>query len=109
MTSKLRLALAGALLTSTIASVPVIAEAQVSVRGVRSCGVWARDRDNSDKAWLVGFLSGMAFQSNIDALRGTDNETMYMWIDKFCRDNPLKDIADGAEELFGQLRRKRGL
>jgi hypothetical protein len=108
MRSTLRVAFAGALLASMMAALPGTAEA-VSVRGVRSCGVWARDRDATDKSWLTGFMSGIAFSTNVDALRGTEPDSWYLWMDKYCRENPLKDIADGAEELFRELRRARGL
>lgn len=79
----------------------------VTVRGVRSCGVWVKDRDISDKNWLLGFLSGLAFMSDVDILKGVDNESIYLWMDKYCRANPLKDIADGSETLFEELKRTR--
>ena len=29
-----------------------------------------------------------------------ENESVYLWMDNYCRNNPLKDMDDGAESLF---------
>lgn len=81
----------------------------VNIRGFRSCGVWAAEREKSNvrghESWLTGFLSGLAVAAkkefwgrpNIDLI---DNESVYLWMDNYCRANPLKDISDGGIELF---------
>ena len=81
----------------------------VGIRGSSSCGVWVTDRNKNDmaalrnEAWLVGFLSGQAFWSNKEFWGGKDrldNESVFLWMDNYCRANPLKTIADGADILF---------
>jgi hypothetical protein len=86
-----------------------LAHAQVSVRGAQSCGVWAKDRGVHEKAWLVGYLSGVAMVTNRNFVEGTDSNSMYLWMDKYCRENPLKDMADGAYALYQELARSKGM
>ncbi len=88
----------------------------VQVRGSRSCGIWVKDREEGrrtgrrldstlNSTWLVGYFSGVAFgagkefwgKPNANSL---DKESVFLWMDNYCRANPLKDIDDGAVELF---------
>ena len=87
----------------------------VESRGDRSCGVWITEGKAGTsarvitEAWLVGFLTGLVVATGIDALRGTDNESLYLWMDNFCQREPLKNIAHGGAELFNKLRMEKGL
>lgn len=85
----------------------------VDVRGSRSCGTWLeerqRDKHQYAEAWLVGFLSGMAFESDKDFLSGTDNASLDAWMDNYCRRNPLQSMYKGAEGLMMELIRQKGL
>ncbi len=82
----------------------------LTIRGARSCGDWVQgrtaDRNTHAEAWLVGYLSGRAVASGVDLLKGTDNPSLFLWMDNFCRAQPLKDIEDGASELVPELTRK---
>ena len=88
--------------------IPLDAQALES-RGNRSCGVWITEGKAGTsarvitEAWLVGFLTGLVVATGIDALRGTDNESLYLWMDNFCQREPLKSIGDGGTELFIKL------
>jgi hypothetical protein len=85
-------------------------EAQaVEIRGVISCGRWFQPESGFYKAWLNGFLSGIAFGTNVDILKGTDKESIYLWIDNYCRANPLKDLDDAGLALFDELKRQKRL
>lgn len=87
----------------------------VSLLGNRSCGVWIEARKEDammarvHETWLVGFLSGIAFTSNINFIPGTDNSSIYLYIDNYCRKNPLSGLAAGAESLFFELKIKKNL
>lgn len=93
--------------------------AEVSVIGERRCEAWqdARGKNlpttNIDKTWLNGFWSGMAvgthkeFWHDKDG-RMLDNDALYLWIDVYCNDNPSKDIADAAKELFRERTQDQG-
>jgi hypothetical protein len=83
----------------------------VQIRGIRSCGVWVKERGTKDsatnEAWLIGFLSGMTYSEGKEFWGGgntvvnkLDNESVYLYVDKYCKENPLKDTADASGALF---------
>ena len=39
----------------------------------------------------------------VDLMRGTDAESMFVWMDNFCQQNALKTVPDGAEVLEKEL------
>ena len=96
------------LLTSNLLQTANAAE----IRGAPSCGTWIEERPQQNfraisvEAWLVGFLSGIAAASNEDILHGTDNASLFLWMNNWCRANPLKDVFDGATALTRELKRK---
>lgn len=86
----------------------------VTVLGTPSCGAWVAERAKVDswlslsyRGWLNGFLSGMSLGLNVDALAAPDNESLYLWMDNWCRANPLKNLAAGGKELFMELAKRR--
>ena len=95
------------------------AQAQITIRGAVGCGKWVEDESkhknlsgiNFSRSWILGFLSGAASATNkdfwgrpnIDLL---DNDSVFLWIDNYCRVNPLKAVDDAAVILF--LERTRG-
>lgn len=77
--------------------------------GASSCGTWLADRQAQrhqfDLSWILGFLSA---SGSFAALAGghlseTDANAVAAWVDKYCRDNPLKNIADASGNLFVEL------
>lgn len=85
------------------------ANAEVTLRGVQDCAVWAEDRSAGGwpqfaiEAQLVGILNGMALGANRDFWiegREITNDQVYFWMDRYCDNNPLKDVADGAIALW---------
>jgi hypothetical protein len=86
----------------------------VTVRGFSSCGTWVADhaepnetarrlKSGFDETWLIGFLSGIAFAANIDILKDNDNDSIYLWMDNYCKAHPLDAIYDGADKLATEL------
>jgi len=100
------------LLASLLVTAAVCVQA-VEIRGVRSCGYWisgkATVQGGANEAWLLGVLSGMALYSDKDILKGTDNESIYLWMDNYCRANPLKSISNGGDVLFEELLKQKKL
>lgn len=83
----------------------------VKVRGVPSCGKWVKDREEMEvfrttaiTNWLVGYLSGLAVGLNKEFFHkdgvAVDNESVFLWMDNYCRANPLKDAQEGANRLM---------
>ena len=89
--------------------------AQVSIRGSRSCGNWIQYQKErgvasaATETWLVGFLSGIAFESNKDILKGVDNPSIYLWVTNYCQANPLDGLTEAGEALADALKKKKAI
>jgi hypothetical protein len=59
-------------------------------------------------SWLLGYLSGLAVSSGRDFLSGTDNASIYRWMDEYCRVNPLRDVSNGGNALAAELTKRKG-
>ena len=87
----------------------------VSIRGGASCGVWIKERQEkgwplvAKQNWLMGYLSGLAVENGKDFLRTTDAESIFLWVDNYCRANPLKDIDDAGFDLSRELIKQKKL
>lgn len=86
-----------------------LAQAQVNIRGVVSCGTWLKERargsDSYETIWIIGHLSGLAVGLNRNfwgrvGVNSLDNESVFFWMDNYCRANPLQNLAVGALDLF---------
>src|SRR2546425_748369 len=80
--------------------------------GSSGCGEWVEARRSGTagtpasinmEGWLLGFLSGAAYSSGKDTLRNTDASSLFLWMDNYCKANPLKKVMDGAQELDFEL------
>ena len=79
-------------------SLALLAQAEVTVygAGASSCSKWLTDRENPtysvELSWLVGFFL-------------TDNlaNAIAASVDKYCRENPLKNIAEASRDLVVEL------
>jgi hypothetical protein len=85
------------------------AHAQIATMGAHSCGQWvAVSAENSVETlnarnWLIGYMSGIAIGSGRNILNGVDPETIYEWMDNYCRENPSSNTANGGTDLYFQL------
>ena len=95
------------------ASLPVAGA--VAVRGDPSCGNWTEARATNamrslaNEFWLLGFLSALAIETERDFISGTDNPSLFLWMDNYCKENPLSHVSDGGYKLFRELVRRKGL
>jgi len=91
------------------------------VRGDPDCAMWVKPETNAreleNRAWLIGFLSGlnMGFTMASSATIGkstpefsfdTTNEQTFLWMDKYCRANPLSSAMYGVGELMQERSNK---
>ena len=101
------------LLTSSFIAAASPLEGGVEAREAPSCGEWIVHREKSDTlalgnaSWLLGYLSGLSISSGKDYLSGTDNASLYKWMDHYCRTNPLRDLSSGGNALVAELTRKK--
>lgn len=79
----------------------------VNVLGSVSCGSYISNINKPERfanfSWIAGFLSGMATESHINFVKGTDGESIRLWVENYCRNNPLKDTADAGYFLSLEL------
>lgn len=97
-------------LTGFITSADV-ASGQVTVYGTNTtCADWVEARTTRRaqilETWAQGTLNGIAFGSNIDFWRSPkgaiEPNQAYLWLDRWCRDNPLGFLIGGVVALFDE-------
>ena len=77
-----------------------------------SCGAWVNSQKNESKRqiylfWFRGFVSGYNYGSQTHEIPFggmPDNDTLTLFIDKYCRDNPLNPFISSALLLVKQRR-----
>jgi len=79
-------------------------------QGGKSCDTWAKDRKEAsvitftNQAWVLGYLSATnSYGYEKDFLKGSDNAELFIWIDNYCNQHPLKDIDDASNALVKVL------
>lgn len=92
-------------------------DARPRVFGVPDCGEWVSGTRPSSKTWLAGYLSGLnqmyfaratkKFKTNnpLGELKSLDQAEV--WMDNWCKANPLETVDMGALMLFDALISKR--
>ena len=59
--------------------------------------------------WIAGFVTAYnrfeAADGNI--AEGTDGAALVAWVEKYCRENPLDNLARATEQLTFELKRRR--
>ena len=87
------------------------------IRGVPDCASWLQPehatREFMNKSWLVGYLSGLNLGFFVDKSRkpfdyfaGVTTGQIYLWMDNYCRANPLSNVMVGSSELFAEMSNK---
>lgn len=91
----------------------VFAQGKISF-GMTDCGEWVKSQTTgtqkyNNRAWLLGFLSGLNQDSFYkDALDKVSSAAqIYLWMDNYCKNNPLEKVNIGAYELFTELMLKK--
>ena len=84
--------------------------AQVGFGGY-DCGQWFV-KGGVAKAWLLGYLSGINAMvanenNNYDPLAKLGSaEQAFLWVDNYCKANPLKNLYAAGSELYFELQKK---
>ena len=86
-----------------------------------SCGTWVSSREDAknttdimkaviegDKEfWILGYMTALAVATDAithkDLLKNVDANSIYLWLDNYCKANPLKYISEGGLALMGEL------
>ena len=87
----------------------VTASNGVYVVGVADCGKWDSARKANTAValenYVIGALDGFSIASDVEFWRvsgatAPSAESIYLWMDKYCRDHPLQSMVGGAMALF---------
>jgi hypothetical protein len=78
--------------------------------GVKSCGAWLESRKTESfatlqfRSWLTGYLTGANMMAPFDFLKdNSDQEAIFAWMDKYCKEQPLEPVGSGAADLIKEL------
>lgn len=89
-------------------------------QGPVSCGDWVKDRKGDSWAqavniyWITGYITAYNNQTPdvYNILGSTDMESVFLWMDKYCQENPLSNLSSGmdilTEELWPNRKRTAG-
>ena len=75
-----------------------------------SCGEWVQESKSeidtaADKMYLQGVVTGInaVTPGKSDFFAGTDLESRYQYVLKYCQEHPLKNSWDGITELVREI------
>jgi hypothetical protein len=79
-----------------------------------SCGAWVKSESiiwerAQYLSWFRGFVSGYNFgtpDNQVHLHRMPNEQTLYLFIDKYCRENPLNPFVSAAFVLVEELRER---
>ena len=93
-------------------AIPLSTQSQ-TVFGGPDCGEWVAQANNSKKTWLLGYMSGLNVMHDVENLKPQNPlnklnsaDQIFLWMDNYCKNNPLKTVIDGGWALFKELRKK---
>ncbi|MBA3056701.1 MAG: hypothetical protein KJ614_17860 [Gammaproteobacteria bacterium] len=106
--------LAKYILITAILSLVAFSAHAVQIRAAMSCSNWQAGKTDSKldvggKAWVLGFLSGVSFNSNKDILLGIPSATIFRLVDNYCQSNPQSTTNAAAEDIYYQIIKMKGL
>ena len=89
--------------------------AQITTFGQPDCGQWLTEKTVGRRAWLVGYLSGMNVVHVVSTPENRNSNPLkelssidqaFVWMDDYCRKNPLDNLTFGGLSLFTELMKK---
>lgn len=80
----------------------------VTTFGGTDCGKWVKQPTETRKTWLLGYLTGLNTMNFIDTKRDVLNalnsaDQAFLWMDNYCKENPLKNVSEGGLDLFLEI------
>lgn len=85
------------------------------ILGACECATWTKYSNEEIKnnranimsstcgGWISGFLSGTNLYEKKDILSAIDHETIIRWVDRYCNQNPERNILDAGIKLQNEL------
>lgn len=110
-----------AFLAGCLLSLNLFASA-VEIKGSRTCSKWMEEKRLANsakemnripvlitKSWFLGYLSGRADASGRNFLKGTDSDSIFLWLENYCQANPARDLDQGGIDLARELMQLKGI
>jgi hypothetical protein len=102
------------LLLACCLSQPALGVAQpalgVTIFGRPDCGLWLSKKRETDKAWLLGYVSALSVSEQGRISGASDPfgkissaEQIFIWMNNYCQKNPLSNVGAGAFSLYSEL------
>ena len=80
-------------------------QAQKMMLGPPDCGEWFEQP--SSKPWVTGYLSGINgagfYPDGTDFIEGVSAAQIFLWMNNYCKANPLNTVPQGANQLIREL------
>jgi len=96
--------------------------AAVEIKGMRSCAKWIEEKRLANtvkeinkipvlitRSWFLGYLSGRADAAGKDFLKGTDSDSIFLWLDNYCQANAQSDLERAGVDLEHELMQLKGI
>jgi hypothetical protein len=90
--------------------------AAVEIKGTSPCSKWTEEKRYADSAkelnrvpalitrsWFLGYVSGRASATGKDFLKGTDSDSIFLWLDNYCRAHPKAELDQAGDDLAREL------
>ena len=81
-----------------------------------SCGEWKTSANSKIgraqyESWFRGFVTGYNWGNQDNQVKGgmPQGETLVLYVDKFCRENPLESFTTAVVSLIGELLKRERL
>lgn len=81
-----------------------------------SCGAWLEAREPRNvgalqqEAWVLGYVSAanatIVARGQNDFLIGLDAPAIFVWLNNYCREHPLKRLVQASDALISELMRR---
>ena len=92
-------------------AIPSSGNPQVLVVGSLDCGLWVHARTLRDSValehYVLGLVNGMSLRSNVPIWgypkASISKEQAYLWFDKYCTNNPLRDVPTGILDFANEM------
>ena len=94
----------------------------VEIKDPRSCSKWIEEKRLAKspkemnrvpalitRSWFLGYLSGRADALDKNFLKGTDSDSIFLWLDNYCQADPKRDLDTAGIDLARELMQLKGI
>ncbi len=100
------------LLSSTVSAQAIAGAGTVSCGEMLSAISDERQLEFTFQSWSQGFMSALnrsRYSNGLDTVDISDNEGQWLWLQDYCRDNPLVSFLIASNRLFEELMSRQGI